>query len=772
MSAESRLSDCDQNIRFCLFAIRNSPYAFHMSSLAASLVSSASRALPFRKRRDLVAARQRFQGQPCWMVKEPLGLTYTRLEDEEYALLEMLDGRASLAEMKAAFEARFAPQKISLEEIQQFLSTLHQSGLVIADLPGQGGKLLERGHQRQRRERWANWTNPLAVRFRGFDPSRMLDALYPLVRWLFSPLAIAAAVGLMLSAALLVLVQFDTVMARMPSFHGFFAAQNWFYLALTLAVTKVLHELGHAFCCKHFGGQCHEMGAMLLVFTPCLYANVTDSWMLPSRWQRAAIGAAGMFVELTIAAAATFLWWFSNPGLFNFLCLSTMFVCSVSTLAFNANPLMRYDGYYILSDLVEIPNLRQKASSVLNRRLSSLCLGLESPPDPFMPRRHRFLLGTYAIAAAVYRWVITFSILWFLYKMFEPYRLEILGQLLAIASLYGLIVRPLWQVAKFFHVPGRIYQVKRARLLATLGLLAAGLLAALFAPLPAPVFCALEIKPRDATPVYVDVPGILSVVHVRPGDHVSPGQPLGELRSVDLQLDVDRLLGKQAELRSRLASLQQQRFRDEKAGLEIAEVRELLDHVTEQLAQKQTNLARLRLTAPVAGAVLLPPAAKPHETAGELPRWSGTPLEAKNLGATLEPSTMFCQIGDPKRYDAMLAIDQADIPRIARRQMVEIQLVQLPGRVYRSEIEEIANHKLDFTSARLSQKSGGELATQTDADGNERPLSTTYQARVAIDDPEGLLRQGLRGEAKIHAGSETIAGRLWRYLARTFNFEL
>src|SRR5206468_11742270 len=146
-------------------------------------------------------------------------------------------------------------------------------------------------------------------------------------------------------------------------------AKNWIYLGGTLAITKVIHEFGHGLSCKHFGGECHEMGVMLLVMTPCLYCNVSDSWMLPNKWHRAAIGAAGMYIELVMASIATFLWWFSEPGLLNNVCLAVMFVCSVTTLVFNANPLMRYDGYYILADLLEIPNLRQKAGQVLSRTL-------------------------------------------------------------------------------------------------------------------------------------------------------------------------------------------------------------------------------------------------------------------------------------------------------------------------------------------------------------------------------------------------------------------
>ena len=190
-----------------------------------------------------------------------------------------------------------------------------------------------------------------------------------------------------LAAAALVFTHFDAFQARLPTFQQFFAGHNWLLLAAALAGAKVLHEFGHGLACKRFGGECHEMGVMLLVFTPCLYCNVTDSWMLPSKWRRAAIAAAGMYVELALAAGATFLWWFSNPGIVNSLSLNTMFICSVSTLAFNANPLLRYDGYYILSDLLEIHNLRQKADAVIRRAVTRWTLtsgssssGLSSQP--------------------------------------------------------------------------------------------------------------------------------------------------------------------------------------------------------------------------------------------------------------------------------------------------------------------------------------------------------------------------------------------------------
>jgi putative peptide zinc metalloprotease protein len=324
-----------------------------MVTLRDSLLSSSARKLPIRRRPDLVARRQHYLGRSYWVVKDPLGLNYYRFQDEEFAILQMLDGQTSLDEIKERFEDEFPPQKITLEELQQFLGMLHRSGLVVADVPGQGRQLRKRRDERKRKE-WINAvSNILCIRFKGFDPERVLNRLYPYFRWFFAPVTVVLCCLLGLSALTLVAAEFDVFRAKLPEFHQFFSIHNAFLLAVMLCVTKIMHEFGHGLCCKHFGGECHEMGVMILVLTPCLYCNVSDSWMLPSKWQRAAIGMAGMYVEIVLASICTFLWWFSEPGLFHNLCLDVMFISSVSTIIFNANPLLRYDGYYILADRSE-----------------------------------------------------------------------------------------------------------------------------------------------------------------------------------------------------------------------------------------------------------------------------------------------------------------------------------------------------------------------------------------------------------------------------------
>ena len=732
-----------------------------MPTLHDSLVSSSARALPLRIRPDLTATQQRYQGRMYWVVKEPVGLHYYRFQEEEYGILQMLDGRSSLDDIKERFEKQFPPQKITVEELGQFVGMLHRSGLVIADVAGQGAQLKKRRDERKRQELLAAAANILAIRFKGIDPNRLLEWLHPKICFMYRPATIACCMLFALSALTLVLVNFDKFQSKLPTFHQFFTASNWIYLGATLAITKVIHEFGHGLTCKHFGGECHEMGVMFLVLTPCLYCNVSDSWMLPNKWHRAYIGAAGMYIEIVIASICTWVWWYSEPGMLNQLCLSTMFVCSVSTVMFNANPLLRYDGYYILSDLSEIPNLRQKATSILNRKLALWCLGLEEPDDPFLPQRNQLFFAIYSIAAAIYRWVVLVSILWFLYGLLEPYGLKVVSQMIATVSVASLIVQPLWKLGKYFYVPGRLDQVKRSHVNATLAVLAGVLLFVLAIPLPHHVHCLLEVKPRGAETVYVDGAGRLDEVKVRAGQTVRAGDVLARLTNVDLELAIADLEGKREQFKARLMGLRHADSNDEMAADEIPHVRESLSMVEQQLKEKLDERSRLDLIAPADGTVLPPPETPDKsESPGQLKNWSGTPFDHKNKGAMLTDSTLFCEIGDPTKWEANLLVEQDDIEFVDADQSVKIKLDMFPHRNFMSTITEIAKVDLKVTPRSLSSKAGGEVVTKTDESGAERPQNTSYEARRRSTTPTASWPWVSKaGQKSTRAGNRSAPGR-------------
>ncbi len=303
-----------------------------------------------------------------------------------------------------------------------------------------------------------------------------------------------------------------------------------------MAVVKVIHEFGHGLSCKKFGGECHEIGFMLLVFTPCLYCNVSDSWMLPNKWKRVWIGAAGIYVEMILASLAAFVWWFSESGsTINDLCLNMMFLNVVSTILVNGNPLLRFDGYYIMMDFLEIPNLRQKSTEVLKRWFQETCLGLELQDDPFLPTRGKLMFGLFTIASVIYRWVVVFSICWFLIKVLEPYGLQVIGRMVAVVGFFGLVAQPIIQTWKFCRTPGRLSKVKRVPALISLGVLAAAIAAVCYIPLPHHIDAAFEIRPSEAGRVYAGSPGQIEFT-VQPGPNVKEGDVIAKLKNPDLEI--------------------------------------------------------------------------------------------------------------------------------------------------------------------------------------------------------------------------------------------
>ncbi|HEX4147983.1 MAG TPA: site-2 protease family protein, partial [Pirellulales bacterium] len=415
------------------------------------VLPAAGRALPLRARPELSIYRLDTGGARMWGVKDPVALRYYQLGEEEHFILNCLNGRVSPEEIRRRFARAFAPRTISLARLQNFLAALHQQGLVVSERPGQGAALRSR-RQRQRRERFfAGITNPLAVRFRGLDPDRFLSWLDRGCRWIFSPAAITASLLLMVTALATVLLHPDLLLTSLADFPAYCTPRNLFWLAIVVSALKVLHELGHALACKHWGAECHEIGLMLLVFAPCLYCNVSDAWTLPARWQRIAISAAGMYAECLVAAGCTLVWYASEPGWLHSLALNVMIVGSVSTIVFNGNPLLRYDGYYILSDLVEVPNLGQRASDALKALAAWWFLGKQLPIDTHFGRRE-WLLAAYAAASGVYRWLVVLAFLWLTQMALKPLHMEVVSGALGLVFFITLLA-PLVMLAGTLRRP-------------------------------------------------------------------------------------------------------------------------------------------------------------------------------------------------------------------------------------------------------------------------------------------------------------------------------
>jgi putative peptide zinc metalloprotease protein len=600
------------------------------------------------------------------------------------------------------------------------------------------------------------------------DPERPLRWLYPRLRWLFSAWFLALCCLLVVGATLLAAVEFDAITSRLPEFGTFFGAHNLVLLAVSLAAIKGIHELGHALTCRHFGGECHEIGLLLLVFTPCLYCNVSDAWLFASKWQRIAVSAAGVVVEVVMAACCLLLWWVTAPGLLNTLLLNMAVVASVSTLVFNGNPLMRYDGYYVLSDLLDVPNLAQQSRALLGRRLSRWCLGMELPPDRSLPRTRRGLVALYGVASLVYRWLVVAMILWLVYRAARPYGLEMLAGTAAVAAIGGMLAMPTWNLAVFLRDPSnrRRMRPRRAWLsgLAGLALLGAGL----WVPLPCRVVAPAVIQPEGAQRVYVTAPGRLMQT-VTEGQTVEAEEELARLVNLGLRKEVAELTSQRDQQRLQLENLRVRQASDPSVGPLIPAAEGTLADIEARLRERNRDEERLTLRAPSRGTVLPPPRQPEyHYSPGTLASWQGTPLESRAIGAHLETGTLFCLVGDPRRLEAFLVIDQAEMKFVRKGQRVRLQLDENPGRVLEGTIAEVAKTDVKVAPRELTKES--DLLVHFDREGIPRPVATSYQAQVVLDEADAALRIGTRGRAKVLVDPQPLGQRLYRALAHLLRF--
>lgn len=603
-----------------------------------------------RLRGDLRIEPQKYEGRTYYVVKDPVSLRYYRLKDHEHYLLGFLDGKRTLDDAQKAYESRYRPDRLKLEDLESFAQQLLTAGLAQNDSPRAGKQLFDRRKKRRRSEWMQTLTNILYIKLPVFDPDRLLNGMLKYCGWIFSLTFFFISVAFMASAVLLVATHFETFRSKLPNYHEFFSFKTVVYLWAALGAVKVIHEFGHGLSCKVFGGEVHEMGALFLCFSPALYCNVSDAWVLPSKWQRIVISAAGIYVELIIAAAATFVWWNTPTQPFvNNLALSLMVVCSVSTVVFNANPLMRYDGYYVLADWLEIPNLRERSNRFLTNLFLEHCLGVETTPEPYMELGRRILFVCYAVLSYIYRWVVTFSILYFMDSFLKPYKLDVISHMLALAAIGSMAGWPLYRLGKNLYRRGRLPDMKRWRVLTTGAVLGVLLFFVCFVPVPVSRVrgqALVQPHPDGSAKVFVRHPGILEKLKVREGQRVEAGDVLAEFSNRDVQGEFDTARAEADNQGQQMEVLLRQReeTKDEKERIRIQGE---MEKVRGDRAAAETKAAArqrildddLVLRAPRAGVI-------------------GTGPRVEDIGKFYEkdPGNPFCSINEPSKLRVCLPV--------------------------------------------------------------------------------------------------------------------
>ena len=747
-----------------------------MAEINSRLMSSGQRHLGLRARPDLTTQVSIFQNEYCWIVKDPIAMKYFRFGKAEYLVLEALQEDVSYEDLRRILVAEFPEKRIRLETIQQMVSQLHAFGLLISESTGQSRQLGKKRDQEQLQRIVRMAMSPYAIRFPGWDPESFLNWFYPKVRFFFTFWFSGFVVATCLAAATLVAVNFQSFQAKLPEFGQFFAADNLLVMMGLLVFTKSIHELGHGLMCKHFGGECHQIGFMLMVFTPAMYCDTSDSWTMPNKWHRVAIGAAGMYVEVFLAAICTFVWWFTQPGWLHFTALNIMFLSSVTTLLFNANPLLRYDGYYILSDLWEVPNLSQKANAALLSQLRVSALGMDPIQASRLPKKKVNWVVAYAVAAFVYRIFVMLAIMWFISQVLEPYGLAAFAHFFIAMSILGLVVFPMYKLAKFFSYPGRFREVKPHRFWISTALAVALVTFVCLVPLPRYVWADCVVRPLQAQNLIVTQAGRLAEIHVSAGDYVEKGQAIATLENFELELRYEETKGRLARLESDRVAYEQLSGIEPNAAKLFAETVVRIQSVKRQLHTLEDQRAGLVIRARRSGRLFAPqnsPDAYREDV--ELASWEDTPLAEQNLGSFFKENTLLGIIGDPHEMEVTLVVDEAQIEFVDIGQSVTALLRSFGSAFVSGRVNGVSEDELKHLPRELSQSNHGPIAVQPDSSGEEQPLMKSYEAYACFPAKE-LRSKGIRllpgaiGEARIEVDRSSLGRRLVRFLATVIRF--
>ncbi len=267
--------------------------AQRIQQLSPDLILSTQRPVPLVARKDVRVHEVVYQGEVLWVIKDPVKLTYFRLRGDQYEILRLLDGKKSIDEIRSCFLKMFPTKHPTRAQIQKMIMDLYEKGLAWSQRPGQGSVLNHRGEVHKWQKAKQAVCNILFIRIPGYDPTRLLSSGYWFAKWIFHPAVLLWAITIIMCSWVVIATHASDFSQRIPSFETFATWKITVFIWIVLGATKIIHELGHAFACRHFGGECHEIGMAFLIFSPCLYCDVSDSWMLGSKWKRIAIAGEG-----------------------------------------------------------------------------------------------------------------------------------------------------------------------------------------------------------------------------------------------------------------------------------------------------------------------------------------------------------------------------------------------------------------------------------------------------------------------------------------------
>jgi putative peptide zinc metalloprotease protein len=717
----------------------------------------------WRLRSDLSWCRPD-EDSATWTIKDPVRLSYFYLQNDEMSFLKLLDGRRGFAAIHGELERIYPNAGFTVRNLQTFLMSAIHARLLVSLDPGFGNHLAAVEHQKQSQRILAGTMSLLTYRFRGIDPGFLFRVIHPLLSWIYHRFILRALIAFAVFSFSVLLLHADQFTREMSLIQLLLSPQNLLWLIGAVVLVKILHELGHGLTCHHYGGECHELGCIMIAFVPLLYCDVSDSWRQPRR-HRIAVASAGIITELFVAAVFSLLWVMSVPGIARTFFLNMVVVCSLNTIIINANPLMRYDGYYVLCDLLRFPNLGNEARICVERLFDRIVLGLPAAISSGTSAITTLGLTAYGLLSLAYRWFVTFALVWTVYMASRPYGLEAPAALVGGLTILGLALGVFqWVRQRLRAVSQGVTRWMRAGLGTTL--LVTVILVAVLIPLPHRITVPFVLGPGTSVPVFVTVAGYIRPA-VSVGEPVTQGQVLAVLSSPELDTEIERA---QAELDvavARLEHLTRTRTTSGPSSDAIPAARKVSDAARERLRILQQKREDLTVRSPCQGRVIAP-----RNTIPETDRqknnamWWGSPISSENTGVWLEPQTLLCWVGTPDQVRADCLVPEQDIELVRSAAKVDLMSDAFPKKRFPSRTVSVSttpevNLHREFIVRQLIPLRPGRM--------NE-PAETSFMVQAAIDpaDDNPLLPLYSTGTATIHCDAMSVAHRMRRLLFQTF----
>ncbi len=697
-----------------------------------------------RLRRHAKLYRTHYRGQLWYVLQDRTSGRYHRFSPSAYFVISLLDGKHTIQEVWDIACDQLDEDTLTQDEVIRLLGQLHSSDVLVGNIPPDIDELAQRGHDQRTKKMVMSFMNPLALRLPVMDPDAFLTATMPLARPFFSWFGALLFIGTVSYAIALAGTNWSGLTENIVD--RVLTATNVALLVVTYCFVKALHELGHGYAVKRWGGDVHEIGLMFLVLMPVPYVDASDAMRFRSKWQRALVGAAGILVEIMLAAIAMIVWVNAEDGIVRAFAFNVMLIGGISTLLFNGNPLLKFDGYYVLSDIAEIPNLAQRANKQIGHIIKRYAFGVEGIEGPATAPGEPVWLATYATLAFLYRLFITAVIVLFISAQFF-----VIGILLAIWAVTLMLGVPLAKHIWFLFTNPMLRR-KRGRAFAVTGGVIAVIAGVLFAvPVPHSTIAEGVVLIQGDQRIHADADGVIVGTPGQANARITSGQAVLQLEDPLIDAREQLLARYIVEIERRLAV---ERLSNQSA---IQILREELRHAQGDLQRTRQRREDLTIRARTDGTLVL------TQPSNQLGRFV---VKGELIGYVTD-------FQDPQ-IRVIVSEARADLVR-SQTHSVQVRYASKPEHVMPGEIvREVPALNAELPSMVLATEGGGQIALDPTAATRQQALSKLMHLDLRLPEGTAFSMIGERVYVRFAHPEEPLATQAYRAVRQVFlrHFEL